>query len=168
MCISLPVTVNAIYKASLVIAFVGGKLEAKAVGVLNDWNSGKLRYYTQLPENSKQVDVGSAQFCSSQLLNVFSKEVDLDALDDEQKVLVEGLLSGSAMDVDLLYQRNVTLKSEEDETNMDIDDDTTSQQRSVVVDPTKVPHGGVYGDIIGEMVLSNGLPPFSVEERVRN
>ncbi|VDM34529.1 unnamed protein product [Toxocara canis] len=60
--------------------------------VLNDWNSGKLRYFTQPPENSKQVDVGSAQFCSSQLLDVFSKEFDLDALDDEQKVLVEGWL----------------------------------------------------------------------------
>uniref|UniRef100_A0A183U1U2 BZIP domain-containing protein n=1 Tax=Toxocara canis TaxID=6265 RepID=A0A183U1U2_TOXCA len=47
------------------------------------------------------------------------------------------LPSGSAMDMDLLYQRDVPLKSEEDETNMDIDDDTTSQQRSVVVDPTK-------------------------------
>lgn len=58
--------------------------------VLIDWNCGRLRYFTEPPE--AVVDQNPNLF-SAELLNKMSKEFDLDALDDEQKALVEGRLS---------------------------------------------------------------------------
>ncbi|MCP9261507.1 Guanine nucleotide-binding protein-like 3-like protein [Dirofilaria immitis] len=51
-------------------------------GVLIDWNSGKLRYFTEPPE--VMMDTNS-NLCSAELLGEMSKEFDLDALDNEQK-----------------------------------------------------------------------------------
>lgn len=60
------------------------------VKVLNEWNSGKLRYYTEPPEKeTKEADVA---LCSTELLTTFSKEFDLDALDENLTSLVEGSL----------------------------------------------------------------------------
>lgn len=57
--------------------------------VLIDWNCGKLRYFTEPPEEENLHDK-SSELCSTELLSEMSKEFDLDALDDEQKAVVEG------------------------------------------------------------------------------
>ncbi|VDN39013.1 unnamed protein product [Cylicostephanus goldi] len=62
---------------------------AAAKHVLHDWNSGRLRYYTQPPEevSSTAPETG----VSAEIVNQFSKEFDIDALNDDLKQLVEGL-----------------------------------------------------------------------------
>ncbi|VDD94094.1 unnamed protein product [Enterobius vermicularis] len=54
---------------------------AAAKRVLHDWNAGNLRYYTEPP-----------QLCAAEILTEYSKEFDLDALDEDQKIVVEGNL----------------------------------------------------------------------------
>lgn len=58
--------------------------------VLHDWNCGKLRYHT-LPPEDPNMGVNS-NLCTAELVDTFSKEFDLDALDEEQKVIVQGFL----------------------------------------------------------------------------
>ncbi|VDN04435.1 unnamed protein product [Thelazia callipaeda] len=62
-------------------------LKAAARKILTDWNSGKLRYFTQPP---KYVDM-SPKLCSTELLSEMSKEFDLNALNKEVKKLVESM-----------------------------------------------------------------------------
>uniref|UniRef100_F1L407 Guanine nucleotide-binding protein-like 3 homolog n=1 Tax=Ascaris suum TaxID=6253 RepID=F1L407_ASCSU len=126
-------------------------LGAAARRVLNDWNSGALRYYTEPPEMTSTADMsaGNEQFCLSELLSTFSKEFDLDTLDDEQKVVVEGLPSSSAMDLDLLYKRNVPLGSV-DEATMELDDEAISQGRTVVMDAPKHNKAAVSNEKVGQ------------------
>jgi nuclear GTP-binding protein len=61
-----------------------------AVKLLNDWNSGKLRYYTEPPEDEMDSSLG-AEYISSELVTEMGKEFDLDAIDADQQLLLEGL-----------------------------------------------------------------------------
>ncbi|KAK6102824.1 50S ribosome-binding GTPase family protein [Brugia pahangi] len=85
-------------------------LNAAARKVLMDWNCGKLRYFTEPPESI--VDQ-SPTLCSSELLSEMSKEFDLETLNDEQKTLVEGLPTTSAMKVAVKYNLAATTEKEE-------------------------------------------------------
>ncbi|VDK61332.1 unnamed protein product [Gongylonema pulchrum] len=71
----------------------GGRpdMSAAAKKVLVDWNTGKLRYFTEPPEGENE-DGQHGKLCSAELLSEMSKEFDLEALDNEQKTLVEGML----------------------------------------------------------------------------
>ncbi|KAM3719635.1 Guanine nucleotide-binding protein-like [Dirofilaria immitis] len=100
----------------------GGRpdLNAAARKVLIDWNSGKLRYFTEPPE--VMMDTNS-NLCSAELLGEMSKEFDLDALDNEQKVLVEGLPNSSARKVGVKYDLAAAAEKEErndDEMRMEV------------------------------------------------
>jgi hypothetical protein len=53
---------------------------------LNEWNTGKLRYYTQIP-----VDENTSNMLSSEIVTTLAEEFDLDALDEDIKVLVDGM-----------------------------------------------------------------------------
>ncbi|KAI6172911.1 hypothetical protein M3Y98_01025800 [Aphelenchoides besseyi] len=55
--------------------------------VLNDWNSGKLRYHTQVPTSENATH----EVISSELLNQMSAEFNLDALGEEVRVLIDEL-----------------------------------------------------------------------------
>lgn len=86
----------------------GGRpdLPAAAKKVLHDWNSGKLRYHT-LPPETQALDEA---LCSAELRETFSKEFDIDALFEEQTVLVEGLPPKSARRVPIKYDPGVALE----------------------------------------------------------
>nr|CAD2172818.1 unnamed protein product [Meloidogyne enterolobii] len=80
----------------------GGRpdLNAAAKQVLNDWNSGKLHYFTEPPE---QQIVSEFQ---PELVSEFVKEFDLDNLEENIRVLVDSLpdqrmVSVSAYDASL-------------------------------------------------------------------
>lgn len=66
--------------------------------MLTDWNSGKLRYYTEPPEEGKQSGTDSAaaggqlDALPPEFVAQFAKEFDLDALDQDIRVLVDGQL----------------------------------------------------------------------------
>lgn len=63
-------------------------VNAAAKYILHDWNSGRLRYYTHPPETTKPTD----QFhVSSEVVDEFSKEFDIDALLEEQNEIVASL-----------------------------------------------------------------------------
>ncbi|KAL3994360.1 50S ribosome-binding GTPase family protein [Acanthocheilonema viteae] len=101
----------------------GGRpdLNAAARKVLMDWNYGRLRYFTEPPEASAD---GSSGLYSAELLSEMSREFDLDALDDEQKALVEELPTESAMKVAVKYDLATTAERKEgtdDETRMEVE-----------------------------------------------
>jgi hypothetical protein len=76
-----------------------------------------LRYYTQPPEKGSQSDGG--EILSSDLLQTFTKEFDLDAIENDVKTLVEELPE-ETMNVDTLF--TVYKKVPLEDTQMDIDD----------------------------------------------
>ncbi|KAE9555061.1 hypothetical protein FO519_001722 [Halicephalobus sp. NKZ332] len=107
----------------------GGRpdINAAAKCVLQAWNSGKLRYHTEPPEAAKQHDA----VCTSEILTTFSKEFDLDDIDDSK--LVEELPDDYGMVVDNIYDPS---KPRTDALETDVamdDDDTTSTAGKVVV-----------------------------------
>ncbi|KAK6027454.1 hypothetical protein OSTOST_06517, partial [Ostertagia ostertagi] len=63
---------------------------AAAKHVLHEWNSGKLRYYTLPPEDTASASAPETGV-SAEIVSQFSKEFDIDGLDDDLKQLVEGL-----------------------------------------------------------------------------
>ncbi|WKX94254.1 hypothetical protein Q1695_011479 [Nippostrongylus brasiliensis] len=63
---------------------------AAAKHVLHEWNSGKLRYYTQPPEESSS-SAAPESAVSAEIVSQFSKEFDIESLDEELTQLVEGL-----------------------------------------------------------------------------
>uniref|UniRef100_A0A914XAX7 Guanine nucleotide-binding protein-like 3 homolog n=1 Tax=Plectus sambesii TaxID=2011161 RepID=A0A914XAX7_9BILA len=67
-------------------------LNAAAKQVLNDWNGGKLRYYTEPPEETTETPAAAT------LVNEFAKEFDLDALDEDQSLVVNDLPELAALD----------------------------------------------------------------------
>ncbi|VDK49621.1 unnamed protein product [Anisakis simplex] len=130
-------------------------LSAAAKHVLNDWNSGKLRYYTE-PPVQVESDESNRTFCSSELLNEFSKEFDLDALDNEQKIIVEGLPSSSAMDMGCLYKKEM---DETEEAHMETDDtDATTEQRSDCCINVKLKANLLQKSKVEESPIENVLP----------
>ncbi len=52
--------------------------------MLNDWNGGKLRYYTEPPEQRTETAE------SAKLVSELAKEFDLDAIDEDQSLVVQG------------------------------------------------------------------------------
>lgn len=62
-------------------------IHAAAKHVLYEWNSGRLKYYTEPP-----VQVEPVSENQTQLLTTLSAEFDLDALDEDVKVVLEGKL----------------------------------------------------------------------------
>ncbi|VDM75405.1 unnamed protein product, partial [Strongylus vulgaris] len=58
--------------------------------VLNDWNTGRLRYYTHPPEDTSSVAPESG--VSAEIVSQFSKEFDIDTLDEDLKQLVEAVV----------------------------------------------------------------------------
>lgn len=110
--------------------------------VLNEWNSGHLRYYTQPPEATEETSEGG-KILSSELLQTFSQEFDLDALEGDVKTLVDGLcfntrifaisLQGSTynsyisalpedeMHVETVYDKSIPVPGSESEPEMDVD-----------------------------------------------
>ncbi|VDM54381.1 unnamed protein product [Angiostrongylus costaricensis] len=61
---------------------------AAAKHVLNEWNNGRLRYYTHPPEETSTVSADTA--VSAEIVSQFSKEFDIDALDNDLRKLVDG------------------------------------------------------------------------------
>jgi hypothetical protein len=55
--------------------------------VLQDWNSGRLRYYTHPPE---QDDTEQQRICSSEILSQYNAEFSLDQLQKDHVELVDG------------------------------------------------------------------------------
>ncbi|KHJ98807.1 hypothetical protein OESDEN_01213 [Oesophagostomum dentatum] len=90
---------------------------AAAKHVLNEWNNGRLRYYTQPPEDSQSSVPETG--VSAEIVNQFSKEFDIDALDSDLKQIVEGL----PMDTDTTFVPYNSSNEEEDdkEGGMDVD-----------------------------------------------
>jgi len=78
-------------------------LNAAAKIVLNDWNTGRLRYYTE-PPSSAQAEVDETnRLCSTQLLSQLSAEFQLNDVDDST-VLDDARSSQSSMDTAMHYQ----------------------------------------------------------------
>lgn len=83
----------------------GGRpdINASAKQVLNDWNSGKLRYYTEPPEEEiMEATALDQQLTTAELVAEFSKEFDLDALDQDIRTIVDALPENH-MAVDAVY-----------------------------------------------------------------
>ncbi|VDP60169.1 unnamed protein product, partial [Heligmosomoides polygyrus] len=70
---------------------------AAAKHVLHEWNSGKLRYYTHPPEDPSTQKPETA--VSAEIVSQFSKEFDIDSLDEDLRQIVEGL----PMDMDASF-----------------------------------------------------------------
>uniref|UniRef100_A0A0K0D0T3 Guanine nucleotide-binding protein-like 3 homolog n=1 Tax=Angiostrongylus cantonensis TaxID=6313 RepID=A0A0K0D0T3_ANGCA len=62
---------------------------AAAKHVLNEWNNGRLRYYTHPPEEASST-VSADTAVSAEIVSQFSKEFDIDALDEDLRKLVDG------------------------------------------------------------------------------
>ncbi|KAI6192176.1 CP-type G domain-containing protein [Aphelenchoides bicaudatus] len=75
-------------------------VDAAARHVLNDWNCGKLRYFTQVPSDFD----ASSHIISSEVVTTMAKEFDLDELDDDIKVLIDEMPEGE-MNVDAPKKR---------------------------------------------------------------
>ncbi|KIH64885.1 hypothetical protein ANCDUO_04803 [Ancylostoma duodenale] len=90
---------------------------AAAKHVLNEWNNGRLRYYTHPPEDTPSSAPGTG--VSAEIVSQFSKEFDIDALDGDLKQLVEGL----PMDMDATFVPYNSSNEEEDdkEGGMEVD-----------------------------------------------
>lgn len=86
-------------------------LNAAAKRVLNDWNTGKLRYYTHPPE---QGSVKDEIVVPAEIVSQFSAEFDIDAVADEQNQIVEGL----PMESDVIAPHN---SDEEEAEEMEIE-----------------------------------------------
>jgi len=87
-------------------------MNAAAKQVLNDWNSGKLRYHTTPPVETDET------LCSAAMVSEFSKEFDLEALDGELSALVDGL--DETMDTQsIVYDASKSIQSDEE---MELDD----------------------------------------------
>lgn len=99
----------------------GGRpdLNAAARHVLNEWNSGHLRYYTQPPEAAEEMSEGG-KILSSELLQTFSQEFDLDALEGDVKTLVDALPEDE-MHVETVYDKSIPVPGSESEAEMDVD-----------------------------------------------
>ncbi|VDM79777.1 unnamed protein product [Strongylus vulgaris] len=88
--------------------------------VLNDWNTGRLRYYTHPPEDTSSVAPEAG--VSAEIVSQFSKEFDIDTLDEDLKQLVEGL----PMEMDATFVPYNSSNEEEDEKEGEMDVDNNS------------------------------------------
>jgi len=90
--------------------------------LLRDWNSGKLRYYTEPPED-EGVSPADEKFLSSELVAEMSKEFDLDAIDADQKLLVEGLPANPLAEVSSVVLTANASSTTNDEPMENVDDE---------------------------------------------
>ena len=70
--------------------------------MLNDWNSGKLRYYTEVPSSVAAIaaDKDNALLPAEQaaaLVASFAAEFDVDSLDADIRALVDGRSGASSL-----------------------------------------------------------------------
>ncbi|CAB3403998.1 unnamed protein product [Caenorhabditis bovis] len=91
-------------------------MNAAAKRVLNDWNTGKLRYYTHPPEKGSVKD----EPLPAEIVQQFSAEFDIDTIAAEQKELVEGLPMESDLSI-ALHNSDHDEENEEDE-EMEVDE----------------------------------------------
>ncbi|ULU04437.1 hypothetical protein L5515_013446 [Caenorhabditis briggsae] len=101
-------------------------LNAAAKRVLNDWNTGKLRYYTHPPEAGSVKDDTSVPV---EVVTQFSKEFDIDAIADDQNQIIEGL----PMESDIIAPQNSEDEEEEEDEGME-----TEEKKQTVTSGRKV------------------------------
>jgi len=114
-------------------------LNMAARKLLNDWNSGKLRYYTEPPEDETDSSMMGSEYVSSELVSEMGKEFDLEAIDADQQLLIDGLpldpLAESASVVLPQQPLNAAQTDEpielDDEYVTDEDDDNSEGQMEV-------------------------------------
>ena len=109
----------------------GGIPDAMAAAriVINDWNCGNIRYFTHPPEKAEDDEVGQVE-AGAAIVAEFSKEFDLDALDEkmdfdaignaEEESVSDGVavsLASEDMSVDSSIKQEVGKK----ETKFDVD-----------------------------------------------
>ena len=109
----------------------GGIPDAMAAAriVINDWNCGNIRYFTHPPEKGEEDEVGQVE-AGAAIVAEFSKEFDLDALDEkmdfdaigdaEEESVSDGVavpLASEDMSVDSSVKQEVGKK----ETKFDVD-----------------------------------------------
>lgn len=102
----------------------GGRpdINAAAKKVLNDWNVGKLRYYTEPPETEGTVSNADAALCSAEVLAEYSKEFNLEDLDADEKIVIEGLPEVFSSETGVLYNPNESLSEQNCAEEMETDD----------------------------------------------
>ncbi|XP_011700239.1 PREDICTED: guanine nucleotide-binding protein-like 3 homolog isoform X2 [Wasmannia auropunctata] len=64
---------------------------AAARGVIEDWNSGKIRYYTVPPEQSESL-------ISAEIVSQMAKEFDIESFAAEEKMMLDNFATDSASD----------------------------------------------------------------------
>uniref|UniRef100_A0A183C428 BZIP domain-containing protein n=1 Tax=Globodera pallida TaxID=36090 RepID=A0A183C428_GLOPA len=89
---------------------VAKKGEDSEQNVLKDWNSGKLRYYTEPPEQTSPGGDNNSLENATEIVATFSKEFDLDALEQDIRVLVDAIPQ-DAMAVDTPYDPTLSALS---------------------------------------------------------
>ena len=105
----------------------GGIPDAMAAAriVINDWNCGNIRYFTHPPEKGEEEEVEQVE-AGAAIVAEFSKEFDLDALDEkmdfegEEESVSDGVavsLASEDMSVDSSVKQEVGKK----ETKFDVD-----------------------------------------------
>uniref|UniRef100_A0A914C9Z6 Guanine nucleotide-binding protein-like 3 homolog n=1 Tax=Acrobeloides nanus TaxID=290746 RepID=A0A914C9Z6_9BILA len=140
----------------------GGRpdLNAAAKYVLNEWNGGKLRYYTEPPEKeNKNEDVA---LCSTELLTTFSKEFDLDALDENVTSLVEDL-PANKMECDTLYDPSKLMNETPEESGMEVDGLSSNKGTTVVTGAEPKKTVRFQGDESSDPVLES----FNIDGNVQ-
>ncbi|CAJ0581396.1 unnamed protein product, partial [Mesorhabditis spiculigera] len=102
-------------------------VDAAARHVLQDWNTGRLRYYTQPPEQPVVHETTGA----AEIVQQFSKEFDIDSLDTDLANLVEELPMETSSDVATAYSGSEAAVSERwgeegesEDDDEEMDDDT--------------------------------------------
>ncbi|KAJ1352960.1 Guanine nucleotide-binding protein-like 3 [Parelaphostrongylus tenuis] len=114
------------YRACQMLGNLASGLVEIVLGwVLKDWNIGRLRYYTHPPEEISST-VGADTAVSAEIVSQFSKEFDIDALDDDIRKLVEGLPT----DTDTTFCSN---NSSNEDDNEDDEEMHVDQSSSTVV-----------------------------------
>jgi nuclear GTP-binding protein len=138
----------------------GGRPDRNAAAkhVLNAWTSGKLRYYTQPPENRPKIDDDIV--CSSELLSSFSKEFNLDQVDDN--AIVEGLPE-NVMQIDTAYDPSV-LREGDMNGDTAMEEDTPNNKNVVVTGRTTAKKTGKADDSNSKISLPSS---FAIDGNVQ-
>ncbi|KJH51328.1 hypothetical protein DICVIV_02531 [Dictyocaulus viviparus] len=113
-------------------------INAAAKHVLKQWNNGKLRYYTHPPEDASSKP-GSETTISAEIVSQFSKEFDIDAIEEDMRQLVEGL----PMDNDATFVPYNSSNEDENENTEEMDVDQSSLTVTVDSGRTKKSNDGV-------------------------
>ncbi|KAI1725843.1 50S ribosome-binding GTPase domain-containing protein [Ditylenchus destructor] len=121
----------------------GGRpdLHAAAKHVLHDWNQGKLRYYTEPPEESQE----NSGIITSEVLSSFTTEFDLDAIDTNVKAMIDEFPESDVMQVETVYNPYSELDSQNNvnDTDEEMEHNDKNTTKTVVIGGTskKKSHG---------------------------